>query len=132
MFKSLIASVVIGCTGCASIIHGTTQDVTVYVEPLGSCVSIDGNTLTCRESVAHVSLSRDNQHHVKAWKKGCQDYSQYITYSVSGVLAANLLFIFPFLWGTGMTIDMLSGAAYSLDLQETNGYERINVILRCE
>jgi len=132
LFKPLLISIFIGCSGCASIIHGTTQDVTIYVEPLGSCVSVDGNTLTCSANVSHTSLTRDKQHQIRAWKKDCQDYMQYISPKLSGALAVNLLFIFPALWGVGMTIDMISGAAYTLDVQETNGHDRINVILRCD
>lgn len=94
--------------GCASIAHGSNQDVVISTEPTGALVKFDnGTTYT---TPATVKLARKNDYVVTISKEGYQTQVVPLNSVLSGWLAGNLIF-----GGIiGGAIDAGTGAAYTL------------------
>jgi PEGA domain len=95
-------------TGCASIMHGTTQDVGITSVPTGASVSID-NIPHGRTPVI-AALSRKDSHLVRMELAGYHPFEATLTRAVSGWVWGNLVF-----GGViGVGVDAISGGFYSL------------------
>lgn len=70
------------CTGCATIVKGTTQEVPVSSEPTGARVSVDGTAAGTTPTT--VTLSRKANHMVTIEKDGYQSESVAITKLMGG------------------------------------------------
>ena len=104
--------IVIACApmwiGCATIIHGTTQQVRIESVPAAATARVGAQTVT---TPAEVRLARDSSYDVAFEKPGFMPARSHIGQTTSGVLWANLL-----LGGIiGMIVDSSTGAAYDLD-----------------
>ncbi|MBX6331049.1 MAG: PEGA domain-containing protein [Gemmatimonadaceae bacterium] len=95
-------------TGCASIIHGTTEDIGFSSSPTAAKVLIDGQALGNTPLIT--KLSRKDNHIVRMELDGYQPFEATLTRSVSGWVWGNLVFgALP-----GLAIDAISGGLYKL------------------
>lgn len=98
--------------GCATIIHGTSQDVGFSSNPSNAKVIVDG--IPSGNTPVTVSLSRKNNHAVTIELEGFYPYSNTLTGSVSGWVWGNILF-----GGLiGLAVDAISGGLYVLSPEQ--------------
>jgi hypothetical protein len=102
------------CTGCATIVKGTTQEIPVSSEPTGARVSVDGSAAGTTPTT--VTLSRKANHMVTIEKEGYQSESVAITKSMSAAVAGNIIAGGLVGWG----VDAVSGAQYNLNPTTVN------------
>ena len=95
-------------TGCASIVHGTRQEVAVSTEPPDAIVS-DGEFTA--HSPCKLNLQRDQDHVLTITKDGYEPGSAHITHVISGAVAGNILAGGIIGWG----VDAATGAQYRLE-----------------
>jgi hypothetical protein len=94
--------------GCATIIHGTTQEVHINSYPEEAEVWIDGSIHG--KTPAKVHLARKNDYYLIIRKEGFEESSAKIKRETSGWLLANAVF-----GGLiGCALDYSSGGAYNL------------------
>ena len=94
-------------SGCATIVHGNRQTVTINSEPDGATVKIDGLK---GKTPFSASLARNNDYVVSIKKKGYKEEQVQITKSFSGLsIIGNILWLL-----VGVIIDFASGSAYNL------------------
>jgi len=102
--------------GCATIVAGRHQDITVMTSPPGATATVEGTSIT---TPGKFTLRRDSDHIINITKDSYQPQSVKITSAFSGASGAggaivgNLLLVgifMPVLWG----IDAASGAQYAL------------------
>jgi hypothetical protein len=111
------ATVVVGVflAGCASIIHGTRQDVGISSSPTGATVTIDNGPAGVTPLIA--DLRRKDNHIVRIEMEGFQPFETTITRSVSGWVWGNLVFgAIP-----GLAIDAITGGLYKLSPENVSG-----------
>jgi uncharacterized protein YceK len=106
---TVIFTILLLTNGCSSIIHGTTDRVSVNSLEEGTTIFID-NAPRGRD-FASVDVSRGDDHIIRATKKGCQDIVVPITdrfdaTSLLGILIDFGIFSIP--------IDLISGAAWKI------------------
>src|SRR5689334_6040905 len=95
-------------SACASIIHGTSQDVGISSSPTGAQVTVDNRAGAVTPYVA--KLSRKDNHIVKLSMDGYAPAELTLTKSVSGWVWGNV--VFGGLIGLG--VDAISGGLYNL------------------
>ncbi|MCH8550126.1 MAG: PEGA domain-containing protein [Balneolaceae bacterium] len=94
--------------GCGSIMHGSTQEVSVSSSPSNATVSVNGNTMG--ETPILLDLGRKNTHLIEVSMDGYETYEQYLTRSTSGWVWGNIVF-----GGIiGLVVDASSGGMYKL------------------
>jgi hypothetical protein len=94
--------------GCATIIHGTGQEVAISSRPSGAKVTVDN--MSYGQTPVVVSLARSNQHMVKIEMDGYQPFEMAIRKTVSGWVWGNIIF-----GGLiGLAVDAISGGMYNL------------------
>ena len=94
--------------GCASIIHGTTQQIGISSSPTGAEVTVDGMQHGITPVV--VDLKRKDTHTIHVTLDGYQPFEIPLTRSVSGWVWGNLVFGgIP-----GLAIDAITGGLYKL------------------
>ncbi len=95
-------------TGCATIIHGTTQYVGFSSAPSGAAVIVDGATRGKTPTV--LKLRRKDNHIIQIKLAGYQPFDATITRSVSGWVWGNIVF-----GGViGLAVDAITGGLYKL------------------
>jgi hypothetical protein len=94
--------------GCATIIHGTTQDIGVSTDPSGAEVLVDGQERY--KSPTKITMKRKDDHMVEVSLEGFQKETINIKSVVSGAVAGNILAGGLIGWG----IDAASGGQYRL------------------
>ena len=95
-------------TGCATIVHGNRQTVTINSEPAGASVKIDGLK---GKTPFSASLARNNDYVASIKKEGYKEEQVQITKSFSGLsIIGNILWLL-----VGVVIDFASGSAYNLN-----------------
>jgi hypothetical protein len=94
--------------GCASIIHGTSQDINISSVPDQAEVWIDGARMGTTPT--KITLKRKDNYLVAIKKEGYTDATMKIEGKASGWLFGNI--IFGGLIGCG--VDLINGAAYEL------------------
>lgn len=114
MLKKLLAlSVIVMCIlsvfyGCASIMHGTTQDVGISSQPTGALISINNKPYGSTPLIA--DLKRKDNHILKIEMEGYQPFETTLTRTVSGWVLGNILF-----GGLiGLAVDAITGGLYNL------------------
>ena len=116
LLKAILFSICVGfvCTGCGTIVHGTTQMVSIATIPPGATVQIDnGTTLT---TPTQAKLERKRDYIITVSCKGYQTQTVPLNSVVSGWLAGNL--VFGGLIGGG--VDAVSGGAFTLTPEKVN------------
>ena len=102
-----LIAVLVVCSGCASILKGSTDTVSINsVEP-GTVIFVDGSARG-RDAV-NVDLRRGDPHVIRVSKKGCQDVTLTTTEAFD---ATSLLGIFIDLGIVSIPIDLASGNAW--------------------
>lgn len=98
---------------CASIIHGTRQNISVSSVPSGAKVIVKGAEMATTPAV--IKLSRKESHIILRFEKeGYEPVEIALNRSVDGWIAGNIIF-----GGLiGLAIDFIDGAAYKLSPSE--------------
>ena len=112
---SILLALALGWTtsGCATIVHGNRQMVTINSEPDGATVKIDGLK---GKTPFSASLARNNDYVVSIKKQGYKEEQVQITKSFSGLsIIGNILWLL-----VGVLIDFASGSAYNLSPTKVN------------
>lgn len=114
----------IALTACASIIHGSSQDIGISSSPTGAKVVVDSQPSATTPYVAN--LSRKDNHIVKLSMDGYAPAELTLTRSVSGWVWGNIVF-----GGViGLAVDAMTGGLYKLSpdqLQATLAAQKTSV-----
>jgi len=107
-------------TSCATIMHGTRQNIGISSNPSNASVWVDhayiGNTPII------VEMSRKNNHIVRIELDGYQPYEATFSKQVSGWVFGNVIF-----GGIiGLAVDAISGGIYSLTPDQIQAEMRTN------
>ena len=105
-------------SGCATVIHGTDQEIPVSSSPEGAAVLVDG--IRQGTTPMTVKTSRKHDHIVSLLLDGYAAESVTLVHSMSGAVAGNVLAGGLIGWG----VDASNGAQYNLIP------ESVNVMLR--
>jgi len=94
--------------GCATIMHGTSQEIGIQSKPTGATVTI--NNQEYGKSPVVAKLSRKDNHTVHLTLDGYQPFDATITRSTSGWVWGNIVF-----GGLiGLAVDAITGGLYKL------------------
>jgi len=94
--------------GCATIVHGTTQNIPCTTTPAGATVrTTDGFKCT---TPCNVTLKRKQDHTLTFEKEGCEPTTVAVRSVLSGAVAGNILAGGLIGWG----VDAASGGQYRL------------------
>ena len=105
---SLVGTLLMVFTGCATIVKGTTQTIPVSSDPSGADVTLDG--LLYGQTPTTLEVKRKRNHLVVIEKTGFSPKSVPITKNVGGAVWGNILAGGLIGWG----VDATSGAQYNL------------------
>lgn len=95
-------------TGCATLMHGSRQDVGISSSPVGAAVTIDNQTMGKTPIVAE--LKRKQNHVVKIEMRGYEPFETTLTHKTSGWVWGNIAF-----GGLiGLAVDAMTGSLYKL------------------
>ncbi len=109
-YYRLFIIVVLFCvSGCATIINGTTQKISVSSDPSGANFAVVGEN-TNFTTPCQVELSRKSDHILKFQKKGYYSATVDVRHVISGAVAGNILAGGLIGWG----VDAASGGQYRL------------------
>ena len=98
--------------GCATIMHGTSQEIGIQSRPTGATVTINNQEYGKTPVVA--KLSRKDNHTVHLTLNGYQPFDATITRSTSGWVWGNIVF-----GGLiGLAVDAISGGLYKLSPEQ--------------
>lgn len=115
-FSFSVGLVGLAATGCATIIQGDRQDLTVTSQPPNLCVTINGEGYGATPVVA--SLERNKTYVVEVHKDHYLPYQHTVVPVVNGMVWGNLLF-----GGLiGMAVDSGTGAGYEHSTPIINAY----------
>jgi hypothetical protein len=102
-----LALTVAALSGCASIMHGTKQDVGISSSPSGAQVTVDNQTAV---TPYIANLSRKDNHIVKITMDGYAPAELTLTRKTSGWVWGNIVF-----GGLiGLAVDAMTGGLYNL------------------
>ncbi|MFA6318396.1 MAG: hypothetical protein WC943_13385 [Elusimicrobiota bacterium] len=108
-----LAVLVCAASGCATIMHGTSQEVRVDSSPRGAeCRSGNSSVVT----PGFLKLDRGAEHHVVCKLEGYRSSGLSVTPTHSGWIFLNLLPII------GTIVDFVDGAAYNLHPEQAMVY----------
>jgi uncharacterized protein YceK len=109
---TLIGMVALLTTGCATIIHGTRQDIGISSTPAGASVTVDN--LQFGTTPVFSKLRRKENHVVRISLADYQPMDLTLTSSVSGWVWGNIA-----IGGlVGLAVDAISGGMYKLSPAE--------------
>jgi uncharacterized protein YceK len=118
MYNNIVRQATLGgmalllMTGCATIIHGTRQDVGISSTPTGASVTIDN--LQSGTTPVFSKLRRKENHLVRISLPNYQPMDLTLTSSVSGWVWGNIA-----IGGlVGLAVDAISGGMYKLSPEE--------------
>ena len=115
MRSTLLAASIAALTGCATIMHGTSQDIGFQSSPTNAKVLVDGLPMGNTPVVA--KLSRKDNHIVKMNLDGYQPFEATLTRGTSGWVWGNVVF-----GGLiGLAVDAMSGGLYNLSPNQISG-----------
>ena len=107
-------SLSLALAACASIMHGTSQDVGISSTPTSASVTVDNGTTGQTPFIA--KLSRKDNHVIHIAADGYQPADLTLTRKTSGWVWGNLLF-----GGIiGLAVDAISGGLYKLTPEQLN------------
>lgn len=97
---------------CATIMHGTTQEISVGSTPTGAKVLIDGKEVGKTPVVSE--LKRKDRHAVRIELDGYEPYELTMTRGTSGWVWGNIVF-----GGiVGLAVDAITGGMYKLNPEQ--------------
>lgn len=95
-------------TGCATIMHGSRQEIGLSSNPSGAVVRTGRKRCT---TPCVLNLSRRRSHAFTFQKEGYEEAGDSVSSDTSGWVFGNLIFgMFP-----GLIVDFISGGAYKLE-----------------
>jgi hypothetical protein len=98
----------VGAAACATIIHGTSEDVNINSTPTNVAVSVDNHPIG--QTPVVYKMTRKDDHTVTLTLDGYQATTVPVTRSVSGWFFGNIL-----IGGLiGIAVDAISGGMYTL------------------
>ena len=105
----VLATVILGSSGCATVIKGTTQGIPVNSEPDNADVLVDGQLVGTTPTTVEMKRKRD--HLVTIEKDGYQPKTIAVVKDIGGAVFGNILAGGLIGWG----VDAASGAQYNLN-----------------
>jgi PEGA domain-containing protein len=109
-----LLSAIVTASGCATVMHGKTQPIGITSTPNRADVIVDQALVGVTPLI--VEMARDTNHLVLIRKEGYHPYSTFVTQSVSGAVAGNIV-----TGGLiGGAIDKSTGAMYKLSPSNIN------------
>lgn len=108
MMKMLVLLLMVVLCGCATIINGTTQEVSISTTPQGASVKTTDNA-TCT-TPCKLELARKQDHILNISKEGYEETNLTLQHVLSGAVAGNIILGGLIGWG----VDAASGAQYRL------------------
>jgi hypothetical protein len=112
LFAIILLAAAAYAPGCATIMHGSTQQVTVTSRPVGAMVVVDGGLRYRTPTI--LTLSRKESHTVEISYDGYQTETVDIKRVSSGAVFGNIL-----AGGLiGYAVDSSSGGAYRLEPEQ--------------
>lgn len=105
---TLLAALVLLSSGCASIVHGSGQEVPISSDPTGADVYVDGEDVG--KTPVTPNLKRKRAHQVTFEKPGYRTEHRVIHRVLSGAVAGNILAGGLIGWG----VDAVTGAQWRL------------------
>lgn len=107
-----IAASALTLSACASIMHGTSQDVGISSSPTGATVTVDNSAKAQTPYVAN--LSRKDNHVIHVAADGYAPADLTLTRSTSGWVWGNIVF-----GGLiGLAVDAMTGGLYNLSPEQ--------------
>ncbi len=107
-----MAVAILGLAGCASIMHGTTQGISISSAPTGAQVAVNNVEVGTTPVVAE--LKRKDQHVVQVMLDGYEPFEMALNRSVSGWVWGNIVF-----GGIiGLAVDAATGGLYKLSPEQ--------------
>lgn len=104
----LIAFVGVSFSGCATLITGPNQKVSITSDPIDTKVEVDGKDNYA--TPVKVKLKRNRDHTLVFTKEGYRDETVKLLHVLSGAIAGNTV-----LFGiAGLAVDNLSGSQFKL------------------
>lgn len=108
MRRPLVVLLAMLLAGCATIMHGTSEDIGFSSTPTNAKVSVDNHEVGQTPTV--ISLSRKDNHIVHMELAGYQPFDATLTRSTSGWVWGNIVF-----GGIiGLAVDAMTGGLYTL------------------
>lgn len=112
---SIVAVASILLAGCATIMHGTSEDIGFSSTPTNAKISVDNQPVGQTPTIA--KLSRKDNHIVRMELDGYQPFEATLTRNVSGWVWGNIIF-----GGVvGLAVDAMSGGLYKLSPEQVSG-----------
>lgn len=110
----VIISALVILSGCATIIHGSKEDIGISSSPTNASVTIDNKAMG--KTPLSVKLTRKDLHVIKINMDGYKPYELQVSRKVSGWIAGNVIF-----GGLiGLAVDAIDGALYQLSPDNVN------------
>lgn len=110
-----LVAVAWGATACATIMHGSSQDIGISSTPTNARVTIDNKDQGVTPYIA--KLSRKDNHIVKLQLDGYQPFEATLTRKTSGWVWGNVVF-----GGLiGLAVDAIAGGLYNLTPEQLAG-----------
>lgn len=95
--------------GCATILGGSTDDVSLYSEPTGAKVFVNGENRG--KTPISLSLKKNKEYEIEFKKDGFETKTWHLSYSLgAGWLILDILLAF-----VGLIVDAITGAWNGLD-----------------
>jgi len=122
MIRLFFFALTLTVTGCATILHGSKQQIGISSTPTGASISINGQNMGVTPTV--VKLLRKNTQAIKVEMIGYNPYEIILTRKVDGWIAGNIIF-----GGLiGLIIDAADGAMYKLSPEQVRAELRGNTV----
>lgn len=106
--KRLLTLPLLLLAGCATIVHGTNESVSISSNPTNAKVYVDNSYIGATPTI--VKMARKEKHTVRIELKGYQPYEMTLTPHLSGWVFGNIVFG-GFI---GLAVDAISGGLYQL------------------
>lgn len=103
----LVAAAMLALTACATLVHGTTQQIGFSSSPARATITVDGQERGLTPVVA--DLDRGKDHVVRIEREGYQPFEATVTRSLSGWILENLL-----IGSIPAIVDIATGAMWNL------------------
>ncbi len=110
----LTISILFSQVGCASIISGKSQDISVRSNPLGAAVTVDG--MSAGTTPLTTEVKRKRRHQIQVTKEGYVSETRATKKGFNWWFCGNLI-----LGGIiGIIVDFATGAVYKVEPDEIN------------
>jgi len=114
VLAALLGTASLGLLACASILHGSSQDLGIASQPTGASVTVDNQVLGHTPVVA--KLKRKDKHTIAVTLDGYQPFELTTTRGTSGWVWGNILF-----GGLiGLAVAFSTGGAYKIKPEQVS------------